>query len=271
MQREVSRGFAAVNGARLYYEETGEGAPVLFVHGLCLDTRMWDGQADALAERFRVIRYDARGFGKSTVPDGEFRHADDLHALLEYLNVPAVHVVGLSMGGRIALQHTVLYPEATTSLVLVDSALDDFEWSDAWDASLDAIEQCAQREGAQAANQMWLEHELFAPARERPECAAQLATMVGEYSGWIWAHDSPARGIDPPARARLGELRVPALVIVGERDLPDFHTIADVLADGIPNAQKIVLAGVGHMANMENPAAFNAELARFLTAQAGPS
>ena len=263
---EPARGFAPVNGTRLYYEVAGEGDPIAFVHGFALDARMWDAQFLALADRYRVLRYDARGFGRSDPPESpDFRHADDLHALLEHLETPAAHVVGLSMGGRIALQHALLYPEATRSLVLVDSALDGFEWSAEWAAAQDAIEECAQRDGLQAAKKMWLEDSLFAPAREDPALAARLARMIDEYSGWSWLNDTP-RGIDPPGGRRLRDVRAPTLVIVGERDLPDFLRAADLLAEGIPSARKAVMPGVGHMSNMEDAAAFNTLLLRFLQA-----
>lgn len=266
MQSEVTRGFAAVNGTELYYEDAGSGAAVVLIHGLCLSCRMWDSQVDVLADRFRVIRYDVRGFGKSALPDKPFLHADDLRGLLDYLDVPAAHVVGLSMGGRIALQHAVLYPEQSCSLALVDSAIDGFDWDKSWDVSLDAIKACGHREGAKAANRMWLNHELFASARERPECAAKLTQIVGADSGWIWLHESLAQGIDPAARMRLAEIRVPTLVIVGKRDLPDFQAIAEILAAGIPGAEKVEMPGVGHMSNMEDPAAFNKVLLGFLPA-----
>ncbi|HVN69205.1 MAG TPA: alpha/beta fold hydrolase [Candidatus Binatia bacterium] len=264
---DVTTGHADVNGTRLYYETAGRGTPVVFVHGLCLDRRMWDDQFDALADCYRVVRYDVRGFGASAVPTAaEFRHADDLHALLEHLEIPAAHVVGLSMGGRIALHHALLYPESTLTLTLVDSALDGFAWSDEWVASLDAIEEHALRDGAKAGNAIWLQHELFAPARERPAVAAKLAQIVDECSGWNWVNETPVVGIDPPGGARLADVAMPALVVVGERDLPDFLAIADALAAGIPHAKKAVIAGAGHMSNMERPAEFNALLLEFLQA-----
>src|SRR5579862_1205636 len=266
MQSEVMRGFAAVNGTKLYYEDTGHGAAVVLIHGLCLSCRMWDSQLDSLVDRFRVIRYDVRGFGESAVPDKPFRHADDLRALLDYLDVPRAHIVGLSMGGRIALQHAVLYPEQCRSLVLVDSAIDGFDWNENWSVSLDAIRACAHRGGAKAANRMWLGHELFATARENPECAPKLTEIVEADSGWIWLHDALAQGIDPPARMRLAEIRVPALVIVGKRDLPDFHAIANILVAEIPGAARVEMPGVGHMSNMEDPTAFNELLLGFLPA-----
>lgn len=263
----MTQGLAAVNGTSLYYESAGEGMPVVFVHGLCLDTRMWDDQFEAAAEHFRAIRYDVRGFGKSSRPDGRpFRHADDLRALLAYLDLPQANVVGLSMGGRIALHHALLYPEATRSLVLVDSALDGYDWSDEWVASLDAISECAQREGPAAANAMWLHHELFASARDRASCAARLAQIVGDDSGWNWVNESYAQGIVPPGGSRLHEVAAQTLVIVGERDLDDFQRISERLGDEIRSASKAVIVGAGHMSNMEEPEKFNGLLFDFLAA-----
>src|SRR6185436_13829592 len=98
MAANTDSGFAAINGGRLYWEAAGEGEPLVFIHGFTLDTRMWDDQWDVFAARYRVIRYDVRGFGQSTVPDGPFSHQDDLRALMDYLGVDRFHLVGLSMG-----------------------------------------------------------------------------------------------------------------------------------------------------------------------------
>jgi len=264
--------FAEVNGTRLHYQAAGEGYPVVLVHGLGLDMRMWDSQFETLADRYRAIRYDLRGFGKSAPQktDERFRHPEDLRALLDYLEVSKAHVIGLSLGGAIALQYAVLYPDGLRSLVLVDSALDGFEWSEEFDASFTAIEKRAVQAGPSAGNRMWLEHALFVPACEQSDCRTKLTQMVGEYSGWTWVNKSPARGIRPPSAERLSEIHVPALLIVGERDLPDFQNIAERLATGIRGARKVVMKGVGHMSNMENPAEFNSIVLSFLETQGEP-
>ena len=260
-----SSGFADVNGTRLYYEIVGNGPPLVLIHGRGLDTRMWDDQVAAFAAKYRVIRYDVRAFGKSSLPsDVPFRHADDLHALLQHLGVDRAQIVGLSMGGRIAVDFALLYPESALSLVLVDASLDGGDYSDAWNESLDAIAERARREGPGAGNEMWLAHELFAPAREQSACCAKLAQIVAESSGWIWLHDTPLQAIVPPAADRLNELRVPTLVVVGERDLSDFQRIADTLATEIDGARKVVLRGAGHISNMERPVEFNAVVLKFL-------
>ncbi len=261
----VTAATASVNGTQLYYEVAGRGVPVVLIHGLGLDRRMWDDQFEALADRYRVIRYDLRGFGKSAHPnESAFRNVDDLRALLDYLEAPKAHVVGLSMGGNVALHHALLHPDATLSLVLVDSALDGHPWSDEWDQSLDVISAHAQAAGAKAGNERWLAHDLFAPARTQASVRAKLAQIVGDYSGRIWLNEISAQGINPRSIERLNEVSTPTLVIVGKRDLVDFQTIADTLAHGIPTARKVVIAGAGHMSNMESADEFNSILFSFL-------
>lgn len=119
---------------------------------------------------------------------------DDLRALLDDLGIGAAHIVGLSMGGRIALRHALLYPRQTLSLTLVDSALDGYAWSEEWIASLDAIEERARADGPTAANAMWLEHEIFTAARTNPECSAKLMQIISDCSGQNWIDETPVQG-----------------------------------------------------------------------------
>src|SRR6185436_3073968 len=94
-----STGYAPSNGTSLYYEVSGEGEAVVLLHGFSLDHRMWAPQVDALAGRYRVVRYDLRGFGRSAPSPERFTHADDLLALLDHLHIDRAALVGLSMGG----------------------------------------------------------------------------------------------------------------------------------------------------------------------------
>jgi 3-oxoadipate enol-lactonase len=262
---QAEHGFAEVNGTRLYYETAGTGEPLVFVHGFTLDTRMWDDQFEAFAQRYRAIRYDARGFGKSALPDGTpYAPYDDLKALLDYVGVEQAHVIALSMGGGIAIDFALTYPQMTRTLVAVDAVVGGWRWSDEDVKHSKLREEMAAREGIPGAKRAWLAHPLFAPANEQPTVAARLAQMVDEYSGWHFVNNNPAIGLKPRAFERLEQITVPTLVILGERDEPDFHGMADALASRVPEARKVVLAGVGHMANMEAPQAFNEAVFDFL-------
>ncbi|MEK7328872.1 MAG: alpha/beta hydrolase, partial [Chloroflexota bacterium] len=101
---QTHTGFAEVNGTRLYYEVAGSGQPLVLIHGFSLDTRMWGDQFETFARHYQVVRYDLRGFGQSAVPSNEpYTHADDLNNLLHYLKIDSVHLVGLSLGGGVAI------------------------------------------------------------------------------------------------------------------------------------------------------------------------
>lgn len=261
-----SSGMAEVNGTRLYYEVAGSGDPVVLVHAFTLDTRMWNDQFESLARDFRVIRYDARGFGKSAPPKpGEpYSNADDLATLLDHLDARQAHVVGLSMGGRFALDYAVTYPDGLRSLVVIDGVIGGWQWSREWLSAYAPIVDAGRKRDVAQAKSLWLGLPLFAPARQKPEVGARLKQMVDDYSGWHFVNQNPERAVSPPALGRLGAVRAPTLVLVGERDLPDFHRMSERLERDIPGARRATIAGAGHMANMEAPDAVNKALGGFL-------
>ncbi|HLB16079.1 MAG TPA: alpha/beta fold hydrolase [Burkholderiales bacterium] len=259
-------GFAEVNGTRLYYEVAGSGEPVVLVHAFTLDTRMWDDQFEVLARDFRVIRYDARGFGKSAAPNpGEpYSNAEDLAALLDRLDARRAHVVGLSMGGRFALDYAVTYPDGPRSLVVIDGVIGGWQWSREWIAAYAPIVEAGRRRDVAQAKSLWLGLALFAPARARAPVGARLKQMVDDYSGWHFVNQNPERAVSPPAVGRLGAIRAPTLVVVGELDLPDFQRMSERLEHDIPGARRATIPGAGHFANMEAPDGVTRALREFL-------
>ena len=262
---QIQTGFAPIDGAQIYYETAGAGTPIVLVHGFTLDTRMWDDQFLAFAEHHQVIRYDARGFGRTTAPiDASFSAVDDLKGLLDHLSLPSAVLIGLSMGGGIVTAFAVQYPAATRALVPVNSALWGYAWSAESDALFGKIVETARRSGPEAATALWLNDPLFAPAAEHPAVKAKLRQIVGPFRGWL--NPDTERGMKPPTIERLGEIAAPTLVVVGERDVPDCLRIAEILTNKIPGARKVVLPGVGHMANMEAPEEFNRVVLEFLEA-----
>jgi 3-oxoadipate enol-lactonase len=259
----MRQGSFAVSQGELFFEWAGEGEPVVFLHGFGLDSRMWSPQFEALQPSFRVLRYDLRGFGRSSAPNGEYAHEDDLRSLLTHLGVQSVHVVGLSMGSRMSLRFASAHPAMVRSLVLADSAVDGYPWSENWLSRWKAICGSAATEGVKEANRQWLAHPLFEGARNQPICAEALARMVGEYSGWHWQHKDPARSPEPGFLNRLGDIRCPSLVVTGSLDLPDFQAIGEILSSRLPAARRMTIEGAGHMVNLEAPDRFNRALFEF--------
>jgi 3-oxoadipate enol-lactonase len=252
------------DGGWLHYTSAGEGAPVVLIHGFGLDLRMWDPQWRAFAQRHRVIRYDLRGYGVSSLPGGTYSHVDDLLALIDFLGAGPVHLVGLSLGGRVALRVAVQAPQAVRSLTLADAALDGHVWTDDWLQRWRAMTETAKRGNLNGAKKLWREHILFEPANKNPKLAASLDLMVDRYSGWHLAHPDPGSSPQTPVAQVLPSISIPSLVLVGELDLPDFRAIAQRLGQEMPQAELQTIAGSGHMSNMEAPQAFSELVLGFL-------
>jgi 3-oxoadipate enol-lactonase len=261
----AAEGFVALpDGGRLYYEAKGSGPAVVLIHGGQLDRRMWDGQFDTLARAHRVIRYDVRGFGRSPPgPGAGFRSYEDLGALLDSLGVARTSIVGLSLGGRIAVDFAIAHPERVERLVLLAPGVSGYPWSredTAWSA---AMERAVRARDTVAVTDLWLRSPYMAPAMENPALAPRLRELSLANSG-AFLRASMGRELEPPAFGRLRELRAPVLVVVGTRDDPDIRTIVDSIAAQAPHARRLVLPGAGHMLNMERPAEVTRAVVEFL-------
>ncbi len=264
-------GYAEVNGTSLYYEMAGDGDPVVLLHGLGGDTRYWQGVFDTLAAQYQVVRYDLRGFGRSALPTTEpYTHADDLKALLDYLGIERAHMMGNSFGGNQAIQFALAYPAATRSLILISNDVQGPQGQPgstlaedaAWGAVFGALGQ-GDKQGAGAA--VVDRHPYFSVVRAMPAERAMLAAMFADYSWWHFqGNQDPVVIPTVPAAARLGEISAPTLVITGEMDTPTIHFMADLTVQGIPGAQKVVMAGLDHVPFLEDPVVFHQIVLAFL-------
>ena len=264
---KVDSGYAEVNGTRLYYEVAGTGHPLVLIHGFGGDMRMWDDQFSQFAMLYKVIRYDAQGFGMSAMPvEGEaYRHEEDLKALLEHLGISKASLMGQSMGGGIAINFTIANPESAHSLILVDSSLGGYRRSRDYNNLMTEIFSKGREEGPEAALEILLSSALLEAASEKPAVITRFRQIMSSYSGWHLVNEDPQRTLPIPAIRQLNKIHAPTLIIVGERDMLDFHEISNILERKIPNACKITLEGVGHISNMESPDEFNEVVLRFLS------
>ena len=262
---------AQTNSITTFYEDTGDGPVVVLVHGHSLDLRMWKYQASALVDMgYRAVRYDVRGHGRTSVPPTGYTwdtYSQDLAELLDALDITGdANLVGLSMGGGIALKFTMDHPKSVRSLSLVDSTLPGFTYSEEFSSEILALREAVRAEGATAAfDRLWLPNPLFDGLRKHPDKFAEAEDMVAGFQAaeYLEAAEMP-ECVQLDLAARLGEVTVPTLVVVGEEDLPDLRLIAEILASTIPDARFEVIAGCGHTPPMEDPAAFNRVLIQFL-------
>jgi pimeloyl-ACP methyl ester carboxylesterase len=261
-------GYAEVNGARIYYETAGAGHPLVLVHAGIADSRMWDGQFNALAEHYRVIRYDLRGYGKTAMVTGDFAHHEDLGGLLDFLNIERAYLVGCSMGGRTIIDFTLEHPEKVRALIPVGADLSGYEDKSEppkqWDEMVAAYEQGDFERLSELEVQIWVDGR----ARNPQEVNPTVRTLVREMNTIALQNAAQKLGsevtLDPPAIGRLTQISVPALIVAGDLDQQHMLEIANLLANGIPGAQKVVMGGTAHVPNMEQPSEFNRLVVDFL-------
>ena len=253
-----------VAGGRLYYEVRGNGPTVVLIHGGFGDHRMWDGQLGALARDFRVVRYDHRGFGRSSRPEKAYSPVADLLLLLDRLDAKTAHLVGNSMGGTLAIDFAILHPERVGRLVVVASGASGFPIPPEALVKTREVFRVAKEKGTKPAAELWLEHPMVAVASRQPSTRGRLRRMVVENREMFLMEHWPDEPMEPKASARLAELKVPTLLILGERDTDLVNSIGKATAQGIPGTRLGVLAGTDHLPQMEKPAEVNALLREFL-------
>jgi len=255
----------AVPGGELAYDVAGQGDAVVFLHGAFMDRRSWDAQVPAFAKQYRVIRYDIRPFGESTRPEKAYIVPDDLVRLLDHLKVTRAHLVGHSFGGGVAIDFALLHPERVASLVLVGAAPNGYVGPEDERKAAGAI-FAAVKNGDDAILDAWLKHPMWSAAQKRPEVMKALAATTRPSLGVFRMTFAPYVPLKPPAIERLGEVKAPTLVVVGDQDTPGNRQSSELLAKQIPGAKLRVVAGADHALPLGWPGDFNAEVLGFISA-----
>jgi len=246
--------FVERDGVRIFYEAAGEGPPVLLSHGYSATSRMWRGQVEALAPRYRIITWDMRGHGQSDSPDDPALYSEaatvaDMAAILDALGIDTAIIGGLSLGGYMSLAFHLAHPGRVRALMLFDTGpgYRNPAGREAWNRTAEARAVAFETRGLDA---------LGSGAEVRIAQHRSAKGLALAARGMLAQFDS--RVIES-----LEGIRVPTLVLVGEKDEP-FLGATDYMAAKIPGAQKVVIPGAGHAANIDNPAAFNAAVEAFL-------
>jgi pimeloyl-ACP methyl ester carboxylesterase len=251
--------------ATLRYREEGQGPAVIFVHGWTLDLEMWEPQSAALSAHFRVIRLDRRGFGLSSGQPSLCDDVDDIRALCRHLDLDRVAVVGMSQGARVALALLRRSP-ITISCLVLDGA-PSIGGTGSADVPYEFYRELARSSGMEAFRREWAAHPLVRLRTRDPRTHELLARMIARYAG----HDLKSENAPAAAPAAPPQIQVPVLVLSGEFDLDSRQASGDALASQAPQAERVQIPAAGHLCNLDNPAAYNAAIASFLTRHALPS
>lgn len=255
----------------LYWEEAGEGSPVVLVHEGIADSRMWEPQWRRYSERFRVVRLDLRGFGQSPPAVGTFSWAGDVAQLLDELRLEPAALVGVSLGGSVAMEIAIARPELVSRLVLVAPGLRGFEMNEdtkaGWEEEEAALERGDVDEAVEVNLRMWVDGPSRSPDEVDPEVRSKIGDMQRRaIEIYLEAgEDGEQQPLAEDWGVRLSEISVPTLVIVGDLDRPEMLEIAERLEAEIPNVRRETISGTAHVPSMERPDEFDRLVLDFLS------
>ncbi len=261
----MKSGYVTITGSKIYYEITGSGGPIIFIHADTLDTRQWQSQVERFSSKYQAITYDIRGMGKSDLPaQGAYSFSEDLYQLMEKLNIQSAHLVGLSLGAAIAIDFTLTHQDKVLTLTLADAGISGDGFEEEFLSEIGKVVTFAKHMQLNETRKSWADLHIFDYSRSNPEVWDNVTKMVQDTSCYRWYGDNQPINISPVAVERLSELKIPTLIMVGEYDIPDFQRKAQLLHEKIVNNKLVVIPSAGHLSNLDNPEFFNTQLASFL-------
>lgn len=265
----MSEGFAEAEHGRLWFETAGDGPAIVFLHPGLWDSRTWDGQLEVFSKRYRVVRYDARGYGRSSRPEPgiPYSHVDDLVAVMDAVEVDRAALVGCSMGASTAIDAALTHPARVTGLALAGSGINgDFDVTPGEEAELEwlnaPVEEAMNRRDLEQAEDARLR--IWAPLGTDDPAGARIREIAFGNLHELTMDESGKRDIWPPAADRLEEVAAPCLVLPADRDPTVYRRLSAILAERIPNARLLQIAETDHVVNMRRPAEFNRVVIEFL-------
>ena len=267
MERDIE-----VPGGRLHVVDEGDGPSVVLVHAGIVDLRAWDALVPHLvAAGLRVVRYDTRGWGRSTTDDVRYSNRADLVAVLDACGIGRAALVGNSRGGQIAFDTAIEYPDRVVAVVGVGSGLGGFEGHPTPEelAIFEEMERLEEADPRDAEAIVAFDTRLWADGPGQP--AGRAPAWIGEQvreTGFLLSAPGHVFGrpiaLEPPAAARLADLRCPVLAVAGTLDVSDVAETAQHLAANAPSARAVLLPDVAHLIGMERPAELASLVADFL-------
>lgn len=260
---QVESGYIDVDGGRIFYEAAGQGPVFIMTHDGLLHRETWDAQFAAFAKSYRVIRWDRRGYGRSEASKVPYSDIDDLFALTNALKVERAVMMGCSAGSLMTIHFALDHPEKVSALVLVGPIVSGMSYSDHFrerglrgrpgdDAPI------PQKIDYWTSKDPWIIAPQNLAAKQK---AKALLTANPQNFDIPW---QLVRWPKEAALARLSQIKVPTLLVVGESDIPDVHAHVGAIEAGIAGAKRVVLANSGHLPHFEVPDVFNKTVLDFL-------
>ena len=237
---------------------------IVLIHDGLVHHAIWDSQFTAFSKNFKVVRYDRRGYGLSPKPDKKFSNIEDLYQVFTTLNIEKAIVIGMSAGGGLVLDFTIAHPEKVSKIIVVGAVVGGFTYSEHMQTRGGRLTPADYGDPEKLLKYI-VKEDPYEIAPQNADKKEKLWTLMQKFPHNI----DPERNrltIIPEKKAVnfLNDIKVPALIIVGEYDIPDVFVHAGAIEFGIPNAQKVIIRNAGHLVPYEQPNEFNKQVMSFL-------
>lgn len=255
----------------LNYEIAGQGETVILGHAGFVDSRMWDSQWDAFAEKYRVVRFDMQGYGQSTPATQPISRSEELLSLMDTVNIEKAHLVGCSLSGEAYIDFAIKHPEKVLSLTVINATPSGFEMHGEPPRYMMEMFGAMQQGDIDTASELQIRIWIDGMYREPDEVDSNVRQKAGEMNKiavenntFFIADSQSVNPLTPPAIERLHKIVCPTLIINGGLDHPEMMRAAEMMANEIPNANHQTIKAAAHLPNMEKPEIFNQIVLDFL-------
>lgn len=263
-------GFLSINGAQIYYTIDGVEYPetMVMIHAGICDHRMWSHQVAHYSKRYKVVTFDMRGFGQSKMVEGAFSLVDDARALLDALEISEAWLMACSQGGKVALDLTLQSPERVKGLLLVAPAISGYQYTGDPHPLNDAFDEAEEADDIARICELEMQVWVDGTGRKPEDVDSAVRQLVYDMNfiplnvpDELWDQEVD---IESPALPRLEEIIKPTLIVGGTLDVASSLERLDILAERVPDVQKVMLENTAHVPNLEYPEKFNQLVDEFL-------
>jgi len=261
ISQDTTSGYIRTGDDSIFYEFSGSGPAMVLIHDGLVHREVWDAQFSYFSKKYKVVRYDRRGYGKSSPATGKYSSLEDLNILFTQLKIDTACLIGASSGGRLAIDFALSYPQKVSSMILVGAVVGGFSYTNHFSTRgghLPSDLKDDEKESLYYASDDPYEiyYENIAARKKIIELVKKNPVRI--YGSQIIASQKT------PAYKRLNEINIPVLILCGEFDIPDVHAHAGAIHAGISNSRRIIIPKAGHLIPMEQPDLFNATVENFL-------
>jgi len=264
-QNLFQSGYIDVKDGKLYYETNGQGdETIVLIHDGLVHSVVWDDQFTVFAEKFRVVRYDRRSYGRSPKPEKTYSNIQDLYQVFTSLKIDQAILIGMSAGGGLVIDFTLEHPEKVSALIVVGAVVSGFSYSDHLLTRGGRLTP-ADYADPQKLLQYIVKEDPYEIAPQNKDVRENLWNLMQGFPQNIdQAKNRLAEQPKRPAIGILNEIRIPTFIVLGEFDIPDVFVHAGAIESGISGSQKVIIQNAGHLVPLEQPQRFNEEVLKFL-------